>query len=1068
MDAQFPPTEPAQQSPCQYIRCYTTPVHSPKQKKPPNEATHPHSEEGQLIRDIGAPYEGWCFVFDTETTTGTDQRLRVGFYEVHGIPHDTRMLLARTRRLTREALDTLWEAGVFYNPDTLSPAEITLIRTFAAEEGLRCLRRDAFIQRFYGWVHRRGALCIGHNLPFDLGTLARRWTDAEGSYRGGFSLQLCSCGHEHCALHPSVRIKTLGRYKARMAFQQVKGPQLTSGQRMAPEARVPGKGVLWGKFLDTATLGRALLGPGDMRLRPLGKRFRASFHKPDRPDLHGPITREVLAYGHDDVRATWAIYQAERALYRKHGVQKRIWTIYSEASLGKAYLQELGVPRFRERHPEFPPEVLGYGMVAYYGGRSEVHIRLHSTEVLYCDFKSQYPTVNALLGLQDLLLAERIDVRDATTDVRSLLATFCLEHLHDPAFWRRLRVLVKVRPDHDIFPVRTQFGREGLNIGRCELTGPAVWYALADVLASSLETGKAPEVLEALELVPEGRVETRPWKLFGDDRYTIDLARQDFFVEVINLRTEVKAELARAQAEHRPTDAEEATARLQVLDALLTSLTGEEAGALVDLGGLEVGLKLLASSSSYGVLVEMNQEEPTAEPKPLQLYGMVQQRVLSHVVERPGPYFAGPIGALIPAGGRLLLAIAERLAADRGLTYAHMDTDGITFARPEGMDRTLFQDHVRGVCGWFTPLSPYRGQPPILEHEKENDWEGQPEPLSFLGISAKRYVLYNRLPDGTFRIRKFSSHGVGTWQGREGYTSPAHIPEPCMRDEDGKPSAYKLGGERWHYDLWYAFIAAMESGHVWQNERGVPRYQVPTDNPWLTLPAFHRVTVSTAALLRTYGKVAGVRPFGFFTVLPALGTREVIGRQAAAAMRRETGSGEVYAELAEVPFYAPYAASAAELHDVRRSDTGEVMDGVIQFKTLAECLRDYFDHPEAKTSDPRGVGVLPRRAVRVIGYQHIGKEANPVKQGTAEETDGVVEGAAAGIDGAQRFGGVGGIGEVLRRYRMADLIRVTKVGRQTLYDLRSGKSTTPTEETLAAIMRGLASLDRADARSQAD
>jgi hypothetical protein len=68
-----------------------------------------------------------------------------------------------------------------------------------------------------------------------------------------------------------------------------------------------------------------------------------------------------------------------------------MWEIFSEANLGKAYLREFGVPPFLRAHPEVPPEVHGYGMVAYYGGRSEVHIRLQPTEVLYCDFKSQYP-----------------------------------------------------------------------------------------------------------------------------------------------------------------------------------------------------------------------------------------------------------------------------------------------------------------------------------------------------------------------------------------------------------------------------------------------------------------------------------------------------------------------------------------------------------------------------------------------------------------------------------------------------------------------------------------------------
>jgi hypothetical protein len=154
-----------------------------------------------------------------------------------------------------------------------------------------------------------------------------------------------------------------------------------------------------------------------------------------------------MDYACQDVSATWALYQAERDLYRRHGLSKPIWKILSEATLGKAYLQELGMPPFLQAHPEVAPEIHGYGMVGYYGGRSEVRIRLQPIEVRYCDFKSQYPTVNAQMGLQDLLLARTITVRDVTAETRDFLATIRLEDLQQPETLRRLRGLVKLRPD---------------------------------------------------------------------------------------------------------------------------------------------------------------------------------------------------------------------------------------------------------------------------------------------------------------------------------------------------------------------------------------------------------------------------------------------------------------------------------------------------------------------------------------------------------------------------------------------------------------------------------------------
>ena len=66
---------------------------------------------------------------------------------------------------------------------------------------------------------------------------------------------------------------------------------------------------------------------------------------------------------------------------------------YSPATIGKAYLREMGV---RSPAKRVDPEILGYGMSAYYGGRAECRIRRTPVPVVYCDFLSMYPTVCAL------------------------------------------------------------------------------------------------------------------------------------------------------------------------------------------------------------------------------------------------------------------------------------------------------------------------------------------------------------------------------------------------------------------------------------------------------------------------------------------------------------------------------------------------------------------------------------------------------------------------------------------------------------------------------------------------
>ncbi len=1008
----------------QLVRSYTV----LRREDTSHQVTRPHRQsatapeaaarESAAIKAIGAPYEGWCFVFDTETTTDTAQALRFGFYAVYGLDRDERMRLYRAGTLTREALDTPHTTGIFYNPATLHDDEITLLQSYARDHGLPCMTRDAFVTDvFYKWVYRYEALCIAHNLPFDLGALATRCGDATGRYRGGFSLTLCACGHKQCFDHPPLRVKTLGRFKAMVQFSLISAPTKTGTRKRRPRR---------GKFLDTATLGRALLGPGDTSLAGLGRRFGVVSRKSDAPEHGATLATAYLDYARQDVAATWALYRAERALYKRHGVTKPMWFIYSEASLGKAYYVLLGVPPFMRQNKDFPSEVMGYAMVSYYGGRSDVRIRLQPVEVIYCDFKSQYPTVNALMGLQDLLIAERVDVRDCAADVRGWLATLTPADLQQPDVWRRLRCLVNIRPDGgDVLPVRAEYGPDGTNIGLNYLTSPPTWYTLVDVLASTLLTGKAPDVIEAVELVPVGRVETRPLTLFGDARYQIDLDRQDFFTEVINLRTEVKADMKRATSDDERDN----------------------------LDGLQLALKLLANSTSYGVLVEVNADDDKARRQPITVYGMDTRATFTNKVERPGPYFAGAVGTLIPAAGRLLLALAERLATDRGIGYALCDTDSMTFARPDGMEREQFRALVQEVIEWFTPLSPYRDKPPIFEREDVNDWQGVPTPLYCIAVSAKRYALYNRVNDGDYRIRKFSSHGVGTWQGRDGYTSPPHVPAPC----DSVRKLANGAGERWAYDLWYDAIAAIDGGTVYRDEPGVPRYYV-NGSPWLNTPAFHRVTISTAEQYRTYRHVEGIRPFGFITVLPPLDRGQVMRRQmsaraaqiAAGAWPDEGGDGgDRYADLVGVPFYGPYARASTDLRDIHRADTHDTVE--VKHKTLAECLERYYVHEEWKAAEPGGVGVLPRRKLATVQHVHIGKESDRVKLTAIEDSDGVI------IEDEPQVYGACGFSDALRRFSVSDLMIASGVARQTIYDVLDGA--TPMRAIAAQLRGGLSLLD---------
>lgn len=954
----------------QYLRAYTE---SPKEKTSGRRTLtviDTPGQEEQTILDANAPDPIWRLVFDTETTSDTAQQLRFGVYEVHGLAwNDQRRLYQygldegdATRYLDRVRLDTIHERGIFYDPDVCTPDEVERIHQYAATHAIdtessilmRCMDRESFVRDvFYPWVYDEGALCIGHNLPFDLARLAQKWTGARGKfYRGGFSFKLCSCLHHPCFYHPPLRIKHLGGIKDAFGFRSV---TMKFGNKKPVTKRYAGK------FLDTGTFGAAMIEPkGGPSLENMAKLFRTKDKKSPSGGHGQTITDQYLDYACTDVRVTWQLYQKERELYQRHALPTDPWMLYSSASLGKAYLKKLGVTPFMTQNPTFPRERLGQAMQGYYGGRTDIGIRHEPTEVLYCDFKSQYPTVNALMHLQDLLLTHHVSVRRCKTRVTKWLRTLTLKELQDPATWERLRCYVRVKADGDILPVRSNFGGEGVgtNIALPVVTSDeGVWYALPDVVASILLTGKVPEILEAWELIPSRkRIQTNHVPIFGDARYMLDLDRDDLFTRMIDLRTEIKGEMRGAVDEDQ-----------RYLDSL------------------QVGLKLVANATSYGVLVEVNSSPRQQEKVPLLVAHDSVSEELCHIEETPGRYFAGPIGALIPSAGRLLLAIAERVGKENGLHYAFCDTDSFAYARSESMDRESFGRAVESVREWFQTLSPYNGAPDIFELENINSWENAPEPLYALCISPKRYVLYNRLPDGSYRIRKFSAHGTGSYLTPSDYTPDPAIPEPCKDAQDSGPP--------WLYDFWY--------GAVQEFERGVVPSTIATGHgeEYFNSATLHRVTISTYPLLKMYEKIPNIRPYNFITVLPgisgdAMAYKEEVRLQRITS-RGQTLCNDLVTELRTLnpgtTFYASFGKSLDEIGGtIRRSDTHELVRADIPHLKLKEALVGYFKHPDVKAADENGQGRMERRTVHVVGKRYIGKEADAIILDLIEESGGAI------------------------------------------------------------------------------
>jgi hypothetical protein len=323
--------------------------------------------------DQQRPPSDWVLIFDTETTADASQRLRLGTY------------LIRNEKEPEKQ-----EQGIFYVPDdpaALSAADIETIKAYAGTHHQTLRTREDFIRNvFYEYGYNFRATIVAFNLPFDLSHLAishepcRQVTttpdgDPEARHTdrtmvGGFTFKLLEQDY------PRVRVKHLSSRDALYQFW-VK-------PRFKNNKRVRGGIHRRGHFVDVKTIGAALLG-APLSLKKLGKKLEVVHRKLDEDQHGGPVTSAYLDYA---VRDTYGAFGLSGTpLHRLH----------SEASIGKAHLSQMGIKPFRAVQPDFPPAMLGLAMSAYFGGRSEVHVRRTPVQVLYCDFLSMYPTVSALI-----------------------------------------------------------------------------------------------------------------------------------------------------------------------------------------------------------------------------------------------------------------------------------------------------------------------------------------------------------------------------------------------------------------------------------------------------------------------------------------------------------------------------------------------------------------------------------------------------------------------------------------------------------------------------------------------
>jgi DNA polymerase elongation subunit (family B) len=670
-------------------------------------------------------------VFDTETTIDQYQNFKIGYFQIYQdgvIQHD----------------------GLFHDQTILSEREIKTLEAYSRKNNVSLYLFDEFIDNvFYPEVFEHKALCIGYNLAFDISRIAKRSGDSKGKNRGGFTFTLSDDPFK-----PPVIIKKLtDAYSFKFTTtKQNKGESYFSGY-----------------FLDVQNLSKVLLLKKHISLEEAAKMLNTPTQKMKGAE-HGKVTNKYIDYDTTDVQVTYEVYKALIKELEVYQINMPPTRIYSEASIGKYALEKLGIKPFLEMNQDFPDQTIGNVMTSYFGGRTECKTRKKPTKVTVLDFTSMYPTVSMKMDLCKFITAERLELQYITEETRVFISNLKVSDLQKQDIWEKLVIMVKIQPDNDILPVRTDYkgDNKGYNVGINYLSSNSdMWYSLPDVIGSYLLTGKVPKIIEAVKFVPKGvQKGLRKTKILGID---IDPSKDNVIQVLVEERQKIKEELKKI---------------------------GKNGPELQHISSRAQAIKILVNPLSYGIFIELNPEDKKSD---FQVYGLDNFITKENRFEKSGKYFHPLLAVMITSGARLFLTMAEAKLKELGAIHTYMDTDSI-FVPP---------DKAQEIADFFQPLNPYNMDIPLLKPEKKDLW--------FYGIASKRYALYT-YEKGKIKFmedeRSYKLHGLG------------HLTNPFTN------SVGDWQGEIWQdiLKLHYRLITERDIEEKYSNLYAISRLTISTPN----------------------------------------------------------------------------------------------------------------------------------------------------------------------------------------------------------------------------------------------
>lgn len=866
------------------VRAYT---HHQKEQK-----EYTYTPERVEIQPLGDR----VLVFDTETKTDIYQNLTFGsccIYQFMQGGNISNVLSHNIEELLNPNIykdDYILEKEIIFYADGIQKKNLKILTDYCDSNKITLISQTKFINEiFLKEVWEKQTLCVGFNLPFDISRIAIDvQTHQKGRYKDSFELIL-----KDNLFTPNIAIQNIDSKKA---FISLTKPAKTFGR----------KPYFNGNFLDLRTLVFALTNES-CSLNKACDLFGVGESKHE-VEEHGIITPEYIAYNRQDVKLTWELFKKAKAEFEKHPIDLPITKVFSPASIGKAYFKKMNIISLFEKQPDFDLLILGKAMSSYYGGRAECHMRKIPTKILYTDVTSMYPTVFTLQNLWSWVIADKLEVEENTEFIKKLLDDITLDKLFDKNIWTSIPALVEIVPDNDILPIRTNYSdgnasQIGVNYLTCNQT---MCYTFADVIVSKLLTGKCPKIIKAYTVkVGNPQNDLKSVKLKGE--IPVNPVDCNFFKTVIEKRSEVKRQMKKNTPEK------------------------------IKLDGLQMFLKILANSTSYGIFIELVSKTLDKEQL-IDVYGVDDGfQMATKTIEENGHFCNPLLATMITGASRLILGMIECLTHKNSLEYVFCDTDsmGIAVQNHNDMEKAL------NIVNRFESLNPYDRSfidGSILKIEDENYKDSKLEDLYCYMISSKRYVLYNII-DGEIKIRKKSDHGLG------------HLKPPVE-------NAVNWINDIWLYILNKVYKKTDSIKPTWWNTYAMGQYTLSKPNVY---KLFDKVNKN-----KDYKKK--IKPYNFCSVWY---------------------TDKLFSDCTIIsPYVKPEDFNKISDSLIDRTN-GEAIDlfdlsdgnGNYSIKTYGEIIEAYMYHPESKFSTNKNeqctkdyCGLLQRSAINADKIIQIGKE----------------------------------------------------------------------------------------------